>query len=402
MNIPCLHLWFIRLSQFVCLLRSTRLHLTYSIINFFPCCYSLTVSPPGSESHEYDFKSNTVHGSGAVQLIRRKKKTRTVFSRSQVHQLETTFNLKRYLSSSERVVLAKALRLTETQVKIWFQNRRNKWKRQVVTEFDTSSPSTVISTGTTAAILCPRQTNLLNLSNTQTTGSVGSNIDFEPASTGTTNHAASLFLSHHGNPVPLMQSSWSSPNSLLPFRLQNPLVSPNPKLPWMSLPTPDRSSCSTTKGVLFSAEQVAKSNYHNCSAPNTINTHVRNNSPLPSVMSSNPDSYMTKFDGTPPNFNAPSCRVSEQSHIARPDLFAPYFARLAGSMKMEGSEDSSTFLSALNGAAAAVVSRLTGALGNSPISQSTLSGLDARPGQKLEIQPNQSVLGPRSDSMMFR
>lgn len=47
---------------------------------------------------------------------KRKKKTRTVFSRSQVFQLESTFDMKRYLSSSERAGLAASLHLTETQV----------------------------------------------------------------------------------------------------------------------------------------------------------------------------------------------------------------------------------------------------------------------------------------------
>lgn len=70
---------------------------------------------------------------------RRKKKTRTVFSRSQVYQLESTFDLKRYLSSSERAGLAAQLHLTETQVKIWFQNRRNKWKRQLAAEMEAAS-----------------------------------------------------------------------------------------------------------------------------------------------------------------------------------------------------------------------------------------------------------------------
>ncbi len=46
----------------------------------------------------------------------RKKKTRTVFSRSQVFQLESTFDMKRYLSSSERAGLAASLHLTEVQV----------------------------------------------------------------------------------------------------------------------------------------------------------------------------------------------------------------------------------------------------------------------------------------------
>ncbi|XP_015790767.2 uncharacterized protein LOC107367566 isoform X2 [Tetranychus urticae] len=83
-------------------------------------------------------------GSGSGQGInsgpnRRKKKTRTVFTRSQVFQLESTFDIKRYLSSSERAGLAASLHLTETQVKIWFQNRRNKWKRQVAAELEAHS-----------------------------------------------------------------------------------------------------------------------------------------------------------------------------------------------------------------------------------------------------------------------
>ena len=74
-----------------------------------------------------------------ANLGKRKKKTRTVFSRSQVFQLEQTFDMKRYLSSSERAGLAASLHLTETQVKIWFQNRRNKWKRQLAAELEAAN-----------------------------------------------------------------------------------------------------------------------------------------------------------------------------------------------------------------------------------------------------------------------
>lgn len=69
----------------------------------------------------------------------RKKKTRTVFSRSQVFQLESTFDMKRYLSSTERAGLAASLHLTETQIKIWFQNRRNKWKRQLAADLESAT-----------------------------------------------------------------------------------------------------------------------------------------------------------------------------------------------------------------------------------------------------------------------
>ncbi|XP_069025970.1 homeobox protein HMX2-like isoform X1 [Embiotoca jacksoni] len=65
-----------------------------------------------------------------------KKKTRTIFSKRQIFQLEATFDMKRYLSSSERACLASSLQLTETQVKIWFQNRRNKLKRQLSTDVE--------------------------------------------------------------------------------------------------------------------------------------------------------------------------------------------------------------------------------------------------------------------------
>ncbi|XP_022345249.2 uncharacterized protein LOC111137847 [Crassostrea virginica] len=63
-----------------------------------------------------------------------RKKTRTVFSRHQIFYLESAFDAKRYLSSTERSEIASTLNLTETQVKVWFQNRRNKWKSQLASD----------------------------------------------------------------------------------------------------------------------------------------------------------------------------------------------------------------------------------------------------------------------------
>jgi hypothetical protein len=59
----------------------------------------------------------------------KKKKRRVLFAKAQTYELERRFRQQRYLSAPEREHLANVLRLTPTQVKIWFQNHRYKLKK---------------------------------------------------------------------------------------------------------------------------------------------------------------------------------------------------------------------------------------------------------------------------------
>ena len=59
------------------------------------------------------------------------RKGRNNFGPKQIEQLEIRYQQQRYLSPEERTQLARKLRLSDRQVKTWFQNKRMKEKRSV-------------------------------------------------------------------------------------------------------------------------------------------------------------------------------------------------------------------------------------------------------------------------------
>ncbi|XP_023242900.1 homeotic protein empty spiracles-like [Centruroides sculpturatus] len=83
--------------------------------------------------HHRIFPYGTSGPDGSSFLLhpfRKPKRIRTAFSPSQLLKLEHAFEKNHYVVGAERKQLAQTLSLTETQVKVWFQNRRTKHKRQ--------------------------------------------------------------------------------------------------------------------------------------------------------------------------------------------------------------------------------------------------------------------------------
>ncbi|ODN06655.1 Homeobox protein H2.0 [Orchesella cincta] len=66
--------------------------------------------------------------SGGGSGRRKRSWSRAVFSNLQRKGLEKRFQLQKYITKPDRRQLAGSLGLTDAQVKVWFQNRRMKWR----------------------------------------------------------------------------------------------------------------------------------------------------------------------------------------------------------------------------------------------------------------------------------
>jgi len=82
-------------------------------------------SPPRDDKSGLE-ETLRVNGKG-----KKMRKPRTIYSSLQLQQLNRRFQRTQYLALPERAELAASLGLTQTQVKIWFQNRRSKYKKML-------------------------------------------------------------------------------------------------------------------------------------------------------------------------------------------------------------------------------------------------------------------------------